>query len=80
MGLDELHLRVLATSSEDLTQRRNAQKGLDEIMIIIRLYSIDFLGNSIEAYAKGKTLGPSGTRDSLWPYILFPNFLQRFFY
>jgi len=27
MGLDELHLRVLATSSEDLQQKRNAQKG-----------------------------------------------------
>jgi hypothetical protein len=27
MGLDELHLRVLATSSEDVKQRRNAQKG-----------------------------------------------------
>ncbi|KAH7906898.1 hypothetical protein BJ138DRAFT_566920 [Hygrophoropsis aurantiaca] len=28
MGLDELHLRVLATSSEDLTEMRNAQKVL----------------------------------------------------
>jgi hypothetical protein len=28
MGLDELHLRVLATSSEDLKERRNAQKGV----------------------------------------------------
>lgn len=27
MGLDELHLRVLATSSEDLTEKKNAQKG-----------------------------------------------------
>ena len=27
MGLDELHLRVLATSSEDKTEKRNAQKG-----------------------------------------------------
>lgn len=27
MGLDELHLRVLATSSEDLKEKRNAQKG-----------------------------------------------------
>lgn len=27
MGLDELHLRVLATSSDDLTEKRNAQKG-----------------------------------------------------
>ncbi|KIJ93591.1 hypothetical protein K443DRAFT_135002 [Laccaria amethystina LaAM-08-1] len=29
MGLDELHLRVLATSSEDLKERRNAQKVLN---------------------------------------------------
>ncbi|KDR70054.1 hypothetical protein GALMADRAFT_255432 [Galerina marginata CBS 339.88] len=28
MGLDDLHLRVLATSSEDLTEQRNAQKVL----------------------------------------------------
>jgi hypothetical protein len=27
MGLDELHLRVLATSSEDLKVKKNAQKG-----------------------------------------------------
>ena len=28
MGLDELHLRVLATSSEDLREKMNAQKGM----------------------------------------------------
>lgn len=28
MGLDELHLRVLAMSSEDLDEKRNAQKGI----------------------------------------------------
>jgi hypothetical protein len=28
MGLDELHLRVLATSSEDPKERRNANKGV----------------------------------------------------
>lgn len=28
MGLDDLHLRVLATSSEDKSEKRNAQKGL----------------------------------------------------
>ncbi len=27
MGLDELHLRVLATSSEDLSEKKNAKKG-----------------------------------------------------
>jgi len=58
MGLDELHLRVLATSSEDLRQRKNAQKGTNGI--INSSISIDFI-NSIEAHAEGKTLGPSGT-------------------
>ena len=29
MGLDELHLRVLATSSEDLREKGNAQKGME---------------------------------------------------
>jgi len=33
MGLDELHLRVLATSSEDVSQRKNAQKGKIELGI-----------------------------------------------
>ncbi len=27
MGLDELHLRVLSTSSDNLTEKRNAKKG-----------------------------------------------------
>lgn len=27
MGLDELHLRVLATASDDTHEKRNAQKG-----------------------------------------------------
>lgn len=27
MGLDELHLRVLSTSSEDETERKNAARG-----------------------------------------------------
>ena len=27
MGLDELHLRVLATPSENLEEKRNAQRG-----------------------------------------------------
>lgn len=28
MGLDEMHLRVLATSSDDETEKRNAKKGM----------------------------------------------------
>ena len=42
MGLDELHLRVLATSSEDLMQRRNAQKGKDEIISSFRFVYIHY--------------------------------------
>lgn len=66
MGLDELHLRVLATSSEDLRQKRDAQKGPEQKswMINPRVYihwCVLKKKNSIEAYAKGKTLGPSGT-------------------
>lgn len=32
MGLDELHLRVLATSSEDLTEKANAKKGTNLVL------------------------------------------------
>ena len=34
MGLDELHLRVLATSSEDLREKRNAQKGMEWVACV----------------------------------------------
>ena len=78
MGLDELHLRVLATSSEDLTQKRNAQKGLDETISFSLIISIDFLKqyHMIEAYAEGKTLGPSGTSLALFSYIYFRIFFK----
>ena len=39
MGLDELHLRVLATSSEDLNVKRNAQKGTDGFTPLVELNS-----------------------------------------
>jgi hypothetical protein len=32
MGLDELHLRVLAASSEDPTEKKNAKKGATAIL------------------------------------------------
>ena len=47
MGLDELHLRVLATSSEDLREMRNAQKGM-ESEVLCNVYDVldvrQFLG------------------------------------
>ena len=33
MGLDELHLRVLASSSDDRVEKKNAQKGGDEVLV-----------------------------------------------
>jgi hypothetical protein len=33
MGLDELHLRVLATSSAEDTERRNAQTGTYSVIV-----------------------------------------------
>ena len=38
MGLDELHLRVLARFSEDYTQRRHAQKSPDEIIRLLIIF------------------------------------------
>jgi len=47
MGLDELHLRVLATSSEDPTEKRNAQtvlnlmqKGRHWVLVVLLLGNV----------------------------------------
>ncbi len=32
MGLDELHLRVLSTASDDPVERKNAAKGMHELL------------------------------------------------
>ena len=60
MGLDILHLRVLATSSEDLKQRRNAQKGLQSHREIddAKLKLKGSLGIDVER----ETLGSGGAR------------------
>jgi hypothetical protein len=34
MGLDQLHLRVLATSSEDLTEKTNAKRGTNSLSFL----------------------------------------------
>ena len=54
MGLDELHLRVLATSSEDLREKRNAQKGMD---CGLWMMSCAQDGSSPQVDAKGPSLG-----------------------
>jgi hypothetical protein len=34
MGLDELHLRVLAASSDDLEEKENAKKGTSSVILV----------------------------------------------
>ena len=57
MGLDELHLRVLATSSEDRKQKQNAQRGGNSFKA--RVASILKHLTSPQAIGQGKALGPS---------------------
>jgi hypothetical protein len=57
MGLDELHLRVLATSSEDMTEKRNAQKGVSQSTL--SHFRVDHT-TSIETDAEGSALGIGG--------------------
>ncbi|KAG6836069.1 hypothetical protein H0H93_011786 [Arthromyces matolae] len=54
MGLDDLHLRVLATSSEDENERNNAKRGMDLVFWII----YDLSSFSLEAHVKGPSLDP----------------------
>lgn len=39
MGLDELHLRVLATSSDEKTERTDAQIGACSILTCVTTFS-----------------------------------------
>lgn len=54
MGLDELHLRVLATSSDDVVEKKNAQKGVQPSS------AAPFVPHrpSLESHAQGPPLGP----------------------
>lgn len=73
--LDELHLRVLATSSEDLTQKINAQEGLDDI---IRFFFFPFISIFfLETVLKLMTLGPTSGAISIH---ICPIFFRRFFH
>ena len=68
MGLDDLHLRVLATSSEDLKEKRNAQKG-EEAMWSFRTSWWCWDIDSSYFNAEGPPLGTCGAliyfRESL---------------
>jgi len=57
MGLDELHLRVLSTSSEDLKEKRNAQKG-ERPGEALKYYIL--LLSSFKADAERPSLGACG--------------------
>jgi len=57
MGLDELHLRVLATSSDDEKEKRNAHTGT---FGRLGKDSVDHW-YSIETDGEGQALGSSGS-------------------
>ena len=56
MGLDELHLRVLATSSGDKFEKKSAQEGL-RISWHIRIKQMLTRLHSTEIATEGQTLG-----------------------
>lgn len=62
MGLDILHLRVLATSSDDPEEKRNAQKGdiitqsRNPLFFVLQLLTL----TSSQPDAEGPTLDPCG--------------------
>jgi len=56
MGLDELHLRVLATASDDEKERRDAQKG----KALNQTCGRDLIPISAEVDGAWETLGACG--------------------
>jgi hypothetical protein len=59
MGLDELHLRVLSTSSDDPLEKKNAATGTRIPFLIPVVFLLIFLGRySAKASTKKATLGP----------------------
>lgn len=70
MGLDELHLRVLATSSDDPKEKKNAQKG-KRIKDDVSLITISDMNSSSQDDAKGPSL------DSGRTSLIFPSYLAR---
>ena len=59
MGLDELHLRVLATASDDTDEKRNAQKGVPYKPRKIINRPVSRVSSS-PTHVKGSTLGIGG--------------------
>lgn len=70
MGLDELHLRVLSTSSDDPKERKNAQKGTS-----LANLSLTFVSRlpSLELALPGPPLGPCRTYPLLRPRRYTPS-------
>lgn len=58
MGLDELHLQVLAKSSSDLAEKKNAQTGA--LVYLKTLYKCSSVCSSAKITAKGAALGSGG--------------------
>ncbi|KAG2753492.1 DUF21-domain-containing protein [Suillus brevipes Sb2] len=84
MGLDELHLRVLATSSEDMTEKRNAQKvlklmqkGRHWVLVVLLLGNV-VINESLPIFLDGAIGGGiaavviSTTAIVIFGYVLAP--------
>ena len=66
MGLDELHLRVLSTSSDNPQERKNAVKGAPRSLAnVTRRSKTHLCAYSTPSSEQGQTLGPRGTCNPL---------------
>ncbi|OAX31344.1 DUF21-domain-containing protein [Rhizopogon vinicolor AM-OR11-026] len=84
MGLDELHLRVLATSSEDLTEKRNAQKvlrlmqrGRHWVLVVLLLGNV-VINESLPIFLDGALGGGiAAVVISTTAIVIFGEYVQR---
>lgn len=73
MGLDELHLRVLASSSDLPVERKNAQKGMSSPTLYLWLEMLN--PDSPETFEPRTSLG---SRRTSYLYLPRPNMLTFF--
>ena len=64
MGLDELHLRVLSASSDDPTERKNAQKGMVVSCVLFKR------GSCLPSPQTPQSRSPLGSRRKLQSALL----------
>jgi hypothetical protein len=71
MGLDELHLRVLATSSDDETERKSAARGTYQNPGALWLGLLMQPIPSFETTQQGPSLGTCGEKSTFFSVFLF---------